>query len=348
LRSIRRRRTIAAAIGALLLASGCGHSSESIVVTGSSTVEPISIAVSERFASRTDAAQIVVDGPGTGDGFEIFCEGFADVNDASSKIKPEQEAKCAEHGVEFIEIKIGNDGIAVMTNTANDEVGCLSFADLYALTGPESQGVDSWSDAGTLAAELGSTNELPRSRLRLVGPGEESGTFVSYVELVVENFSEDRGQEATTRPDYQVSSDDNVIITGIQGSESALGWVGYAFAREAEDVALVPIAEEPGGPCVLPTDETIADGSYPIARPLFIYVNKDHAETNAPLREWVELYLSDEGRELVASVGYVPLSDEELSRSREVWASRTTGPQPAEPASSVAAPAAPSSERNTQ
>src|SRR5690606_19081071 len=148
------------------------------------------------------------------------------------------------------------------------------------------------------------TTELPDASLDIVGPGEESGTFSSFIELVIEEFTEDRGQDATTRPDYQSSADDNVIIQGIQGSDSSLGWVGFAFANEADDVKVLPIAEEPDGECIEPTPGTIADNSYPISRPLFIYVNKAKAETNPALAAFVDFYLND-AISAVSQVGYV-------------------------------------------
>jgi phosphate transport system substrate-binding protein len=302
-------------------ASG-GDLSGSVNVSGSSTVEPISIAVAERFRDENSGVDIAVDGPGTGDGFELFCQGETDINDASSKIKDEQIAACEENGIEFVELQIGNDGIAMMTSTANDAVECLTLADLYALTGPESQGFDNWSDAQDLATELGSETELPDAPLSIVGPGEESGTFSSYVELVIEEFNEDRGQDATTRPDYQASPDDNVIIQGIQGSDTSFGWVGFAFARQADGVKVLEI--DGGDGCVAPTDETIADNSYPVSRPLFIYVNPAKAEENPALTAYVDYYLND-AIDAVSQVGYVDLDEETLTATRERWESRTTG-----------------------
>jgi phosphate transport system substrate-binding protein len=306
--------------------SGGGNVEGTVVVSGSSTVEPISIAVAEKFSAANSNVDISVDGPGTGDGFELFCNGETDINDASSKVKAEQEEACEANGIEFIELQIGNDGIAMMTNSANDAVECVSFADIYALTGPESQGFGSWSDAQDLATELGSTSTLPDAPLDIVGPGEESGTYSSFVEIVIEEFNEDRGQEAETRPDYQSSADDNVIIQGIQGSDTSLGWVGFAFAREAEDVKVLEVSNE-DGECIAPTDETIGDNSYPISRPLFIYVNKEKAETNAALAAYVDFYLSDEGITSVSDVGYVDLATDDLDTTRGVWEARTTGPQ---------------------
>jgi phosphate transport system substrate-binding protein len=299
-----------------------GELSGSVVVSGSSTVEPISIAVAEKFGDQNPGVDVSVDGPGTGDGFELFCQGETDINDASSKIKDEQIAACEENGIEFVELQIGNDGIAMMTSTANEDVQCLTLADLYALTGPESQGIDNWSDAQELATELGSGTELPDAPLDIVGPGEESGTFASYVELVIEEFNEDREQEATTRPDYQASADDNVIIQGIQGSDTSFGWVGFAFAREADGVKVLEV--DGGDGCVAPTDDTIADNSYPVSRPLFIYVNPAKAEENPALAAYVDFYLG-EAISSVSEVGYVDLSEETLTGTRDRWESRTTG-----------------------
>ena len=299
-----------------------GDLSGTIVVSGSSTVEPISIAVAERFAEANPGVDISVDGPGTGDGFELFCQGETDINDASSKVKQEQIDQCEENGVEFVELQIGNDGIAMMTNTANDAVSCLTLADIYALVGPESQGFGNWSDAQDLATELGSDTELPDAPLDVTGPGEESGTYASFVELVIEEFNEDRDQNAETRPDYQASADDNVIIQGIQGSDTSFGWVGFAFAREAEGVKVLEV--DGGDGCIAPTDETIADNSYPVSRPLFIYVNPAKAEENPALAAFVDFYLND-AIDSVSEVGYVDLADEDLSSTVERWDARTTG-----------------------
>jgi len=304
---------------------GSGDLSGSVVVSGSSTVEPISISVSEKFQEVNAGVDTSVDGPGTGDGFELFCNGETDVNDASSKIKDEQIEACEANGIEFIELWIGNDGLSVMTNTANDAIDCVTLADIYALTGPESQGVDNWDDAEALANELGSTTDLPDAPLDITGPGEESGTFASFVEIVIEEFNEDRGADATTRPDYQSSADDNVILQGIQGSDTSLGWVGFAFARNAADVKILEV--DGGEGCVAPSDETVSDGSYPIARPLFIYINAAKADENPALEAWVDYYLSDDGISSVGEVGYVPLADEDLEATRGLWEARTTGAQ---------------------
>jgi len=299
-----------------------GDLSGNIVISGSSTVEPIAIAVAERFGEENSGVDVSIDGPGTGDGFELFCSGETDISNASRAIKEEEAAMCEESGVEFVELQIANDGLAILTSEANDAIECVTIADLYALTGPESQGFSNWSDAQELATELGSTTELPDAPLDITGPGEESGTYDSFVELVIEEFNEDRGAEAQTRPDYQASADDNVIIQGIQGSDTSLGWVGFAFAQEAEGVKT--LAVDGGEGCVEDTPETIADGSYPISRPLFIYVNAAKAEENPALEGFVDFFL-DDAIDAVSEVGYVDLAEDDLSATRERWAARTTG-----------------------
>jgi phosphate transport system substrate-binding protein len=318
----RGGRRIAPLFAVSLLAAGCGGGAQPgglsgrIVISGSSTVEPISIGVAERFDDANPAARISVDGPGTGDGFELFCNGETDISGASRAITPEEIESCEQAGVQYLELKVANDGIAVLTSPRNDRIGdCLSFSDLYALAGPESQGIDNWAEANDLAAEIGATKGAPFSRapLDITGPGEESGTYDSFVELVLEDIAEDRGEHPVTRPDYQASPDDNVIIQGIEGSRTSLGWVGYAFYDANRERLKAFRVAAPDGPCVAPSPQTIADGSYPISRPLFIYVNLDRMAKSPALESYVATYLSKEGLATAAEVGYVGLTPEEAA-----------------------------------
>lgn len=295
-----------------------------VIVSGSSTVEPISALVAELFNEEISAdVAIEVTGPGTSDGFERFCAGETDISDASRRVKQSEIDQCAANGVEMVEIKVAIDGLSIITSAANDAVTCLSFADLYALLGPESQGFDNWGDAQALATELGSSTTLPDAPLVVTAPGEESGTFGSFVEIVIEEFNEDRGQDATTRPDYTASANDNVIIEGIAGSPTSLGWVGYAFAEE--NIGRVKLLEVDGGDgCIAPTPETIADNSYPISRDLFIYVNLAKAAESPAVAAYVDFYLSDGLIDRVLeTVPYVPLAPDVLSESQAAWTART-------------------------
>jgi phosphate transport system substrate-binding protein len=305
--------------------TGAGDASGEVNVSGSSTVLPISTAAGEAFMAENGDASVIVDGPGTGDGFELFCGGEIDIADASRPIDEEEAAACEENGVEYVELQVANDGMAVMTNP-NNSVECLSFADLYALIGPESEGFGNWSDAQAIAGELGSTTEFPDGSLDLTGPGTESGTYDSFVELAITPIAEERGiaEDAaeTTRPDYDASPDDNVIIQNIESSDTSLGWVGFAYAEQAGDgVTEVPVAAEPDGDCVEPSAETIADGSYPLSRPLFIYVSAQAAEENTAVAPFVDFYLANLA-EFVEGAGYVALPDDQAADTVSSWEGR--------------------------
>jgi phosphate transport system substrate-binding protein len=296
--------------------------SGSITVSGSSTVEPISTGVAEALKAANPDFNFTIEGPGTGDGFKRFCAGETDISDASRKIKAEGEADvCQAAGIEYIELPIAYDGITVMTSPANSGVECLSFADLYALIGPESQGFTTWAAAQPLATELGSKVTYPNSSLDITGPGEESGTFDSFVELVLTGIATERGKDATTRPDYVASPNDNTIIEGVAGSDSSLGWVGFAFAEENKDkVKEVAVSKEPGGECIAPSADTIADGSYPISRTLYIYVNKAKAAENPAVKAYVDYYLTDGTiSKVLETVPYVNLPADALTQSRTTW-----------------------------
>ncbi|HEX7195996.1 MAG TPA: phosphate ABC transporter substrate-binding protein PstS family protein [Candidatus Limnocylindria bacterium] len=297
-----------------------------IVISGSSTVEPITSIVAEDFTAENPDIQYSVDGPGTGDGFALFCAGEIDISDASRAINEEEVAACEENGISYVELRVAIDGLSVITSPENTEVSCLGFGDLYALLGPESQGFESWSDADELAGEIGADfgethAPYPDADLVVTAPGEESGTFDSFVELVIADVAEARGQDETTRPDYQTSGDDNVIVENIAGSATSLGWVGYAFAAESSD-SVKALEIDGGDGCVAPTPETIASNEYPIARPLFIYVNAAEAEARPELAAFVDYYLSDDGMAAVTEADYVALDTAALEETRAAWEGR--------------------------
>ena len=307
-------------------AAGAGGAAGSIIVAGSSTVEPISTGVAEAFKAANPDFNYTITGEGTGDGFQRFCAGETDISDASRAIKAEGEADvCAANGVEYIELKIAVDGIGVLTAKDNAAVTCLSFADIYSLVGPESTGFAKWADGQAIATALGSSTALPDADLSVFGPGEESGTFDSFVELVLAAPAEARqiaDDQITTRPDYTASANDNAIIEGIGGSPTSLGWVGFAFYEENLDtVKAISVSEEPNGTCVEPTAESIADNSYPIARDLYIYVNKAKAAENAAVAGFVDYYLADGTISTVLeTVPYVNLAPEALAETQAAWA----------------------------
>jgi phosphate transport system substrate-binding protein len=310
--------------------SGEGLTGE-LVISGSSTVEPITVAVAEKFNGQHPDVNMSISGPGTSDGFEQFCAGETVMSDASRSIKEEEIAKCEENGIEFVELHIATDGLSVVTSVENDFATCLNYADIWSLLGPESEGFDSWADANQLAKKYGgSAAPYPNERLVVTAPGEESGTFGSFVEIVLESFVEEAGiaeyeEEVAPRPDYQASGNDNVIIEGIGGTPSSLGWVGFAFyVNNQETVKALEI--DGGDGCVAPSEETIASFDYPISRPLYVYVDAARAD-DAEVEAFVDYYLSDEGIASATEVGYVAIPEEDLEETRSIWEERTTGTQ---------------------
>jgi phosphate transport system substrate-binding protein len=335
---MRKPGALVAALAAVsLLGAACAGSAEgsggggsgtltgSIFISGSSTVEPISALVAELFAEENPDVEITVEGPGTGDGFELFCNGETDISDASRPIEEDEVEACAANGIEYTELEVALDGISVLTSPNNDSISCLNNGDLYALLGPESEGFESWADANDLAGEVGgSAAPYPDAPLAVTAPGEESGTYDAFIELSgIPDLAEERGlpeeQWETTRPDYQASANDNVIIDGIAGSDTSLGWVGFSFFEQNQDV--VKALEIDGGEgCVTPSFDSISDGSYPLSRSLYIYVNNAKAAESEALSAFVDFYVTDTGvRTAVEEVAYVVLPDDRIEATRAAW-----------------------------
>lgn len=331
MRKARHTGIIVGALALMLVATACGGSDDnsggggasdltgSLSISGSSTVEPITSLVAENFRSNNPGVDIVVNGPGTSDGFALFCNGETDINDASRQIKDEEIALCQEAGIDYIELAVGKDALTVVGNPDNP-IGCLSLGDLYALFGPESQGFESWSDANSLAQESGGNGGFPDSSLTIVAPGEESGTYGSFIDLATKSIAEERGQDPddVLRPDYQISADDNVIIDNAGGTPGGLGFVGFSYAQNAGG-AVKEFQIDNGGGCVAPGVDTVNDGTYPLGRTLYIYVSKEKLAGNDALEGFVDLYLSDEGIAAVTDVQYIALPASDLEASRAAW-----------------------------
>jgi ABC-type phosphate transport system substrate-binding protein len=210
----------------------------------------------------------------------------------------------------------GGDG-----DSANAVPECLTSQDLYAIFGPESTEVQTWADAQTLATELESTTELPaEGDLQIYGPGTESGTYDAFVELALADIAEERQipeEEIAVGVEYTSSPEDNAIVSGVAGGEGTLGWLGYAFyANNTDELRAVQV--DAGDGCVEPTIETIADGSYALSRPLYIYVNSAKLEEKPALASFVDLWLND-AYSSVEDAGYVALPDEDLEATRTTF-----------------------------
>ena len=239
-------------------------------------------------------AKVTVGISGTGGGFKKFCSGEIDISDASRPIKPTEVEACKAKGIEYIELPIAYDGLAVMVNPKNDWASCMTVKELKALWEPEAQGkVSKWSQLRP---------GWPDKDIHLFGPGVDSGTYDYFTDAIV-------GKEHSSRGDFQSSEDDNVLVQGIANDPLALGFFGFAYYEENKNkLKLLGIddekAEDTAG-CIQPSVETVEKGTYqPLSRPLFIYVKKSVA-TNPPIKAFVQYYLQN-AQKLVREVGYIP------------------------------------------
>ncbi len=261
-----------------------------VSIDGSSTVFPITEAVAEEFRRVEPAVRVTVGVSGTGGGFKRFCSGETDISNASRPIKEPERKACAEHGVQYLELPVAADGLSVVVNSKNTFVDSLTVQELKRVWEPDSK-ITRWNQVRP---------HWPDERIRLFGPGTDSGTFDYFTEAVV-------GREDASRPDYTASEDDNVLVQGISGERYSLGYLGYAYYVENKDrLKIVPIDPGDGRP-VTPTGETINDGTYkPLSRPLFIYVNVRSLRERPAVGAFVKYYLQ-EAKALAPLVGYVPL-----------------------------------------
>ena len=266
--------------------------SGTIEIDGSSTVAPVTEAVAEEYRKFQGDVLVNVGISGTGGGFKRFTVGDTDISDASRPIKDSEAAAAAENGIGYLELLVGVDGLSVMVNPQNDFVECMTTEQLKMLWEPESS-VDSWNDLDA---------SWPDRKINLYGPGTDSGTFDYFTEEIM-------GEAKLSRADYTRSEDDNVLVQGISGDRNALGYFGYAYYAQNQD-KLKLVAVDGGNGCVLPSIETIADGSYgALSRPLFIYVSTAALE-RPEVRDFVEFYMLN-GAQLTEEIGYVPLSAQE-------------------------------------
>ena len=275
-----------------------------VEIDGSSTVFPIMEAVVEDFQMQNRGVRVTVGISGTGGGFRRFCAGETDISDASRPIRDSEREECAANGIEFTEIPLAWDGLSVIASHDNDWATCLTTGELAAIWNPEST-VTMWSDIRP---------EFPNEEIHLYGPGTSSGTFDYFTEAI-------NGESGASRADYQASEDDNVLVQGIAGDATALGYFGFAYYVENQE-RLRAIQVDNGSGCVGPSRETIEDGSYaPLSRPLFIYVN--HASAARPEVGAFLTYALDYGPEVIPTTGYIPLTDEQYSTQRGVVAGLT-------------------------
>ena len=279
--------------------SGGGDLSGSISLDGSSTVQPFAEAAGELFKEDNSGVDVTVGAAGTSGGFEKFCAGETDISDASRPIEPEEEKACQDGGVEYTEVQVANDGIAIVTNP-EVAISCLTTDQLAQLWEPDSK-ISNYSQLGD-DADTGEA--LPDVDVSLYGPGTDSGTFDYFTEQIV-------GEEGASRDDYQPSEDDNVLVQGVSGDSGGLGYFGFSYYEQNQD-ALNLVSVDSGDGCVAPSVETIQDGSYaPLARPLFMYPAAKALE--APQVEGFMNFVVGDYSEIADAALIVPMDDTQAS-----------------------------------
>lgn len=311
---MRSRLATLAFAGLAITLAACGGDSSSggsdlsgtIRIDGSSTVGPLSEAAAELFREENPNVRVTVGISGTGGGFEKFCAEEIDVADASRSIDSEEEVPiCKENGVSYEEVQVANDGIAVVANPDNDWAKCLTTAELNRIWDRGSS-VNDWSAV---------RSEFPSESMKLFGPGTDSGTFDFFTEEV-------NGEKGQSRSDYSPSEDDNITVQGVAGDKGNLGYFGLSYAEENTDK--LKIVEVDGGDgCVVPSTETVQDGSYkPLSRPLFIYPSAaalKRPEVDAFVKFYVDNYQA-----IAEQARFVPMTDEQAGKAKQTAGSTGT------------------------
>src|SRR5688500_1595013 len=284
-----------------------------ITVDGSSTVFPIAEAVAEEFGKDNPNARTPTVGiSGTGGGFQKFCRGETDISNASRPIRPAEIEACQKAGVEYIEVPIAYDGLAIVVNPKNTWAATITADELKTLWSPEAQNkVTRWNQVRA---------SWPTREIRLFGAGVDSGTYDYFTEATV-------GKEGASRGDFTSSEDDNVIVQGVASDELALGFLPLAYVEaNREKLKLVPVddakADNGPGP-ITPSAQAARDVTdQPLSRPLFVYVTRRAAD-RPEIQQFVDTFFSR--TDLVKEVGYIELTPQIYELARKHFADRKTG-----------------------
>lgn len=281
-------------------------SAQDVNITGSSTVYPIAVAMADEFNIET-GIEVSVVSSGSSTGLKALCSGDVPIANASRHIKEKDYLICDENDIsrdDIIELPIGLDALTVAVNPENEVTSCLDYEQLASIWQNES-GIKNWTDVFDDAPE--------KSEIKLYGPSTASGTYGFFVEEVLEGVY---GDEASHSVDYFPTEDDAVIVELVSENKYSLLYVGLAYYLENED-SLKALEIDGGEGCVAPSGETATDGSYPLSRPLFMYVNKNMLADEGVF-DFLEFVLSEDFRDIITEVGYATLSDEMYEEALEL------------------------------
>jgi phosphate transport system substrate-binding protein len=293
--------TLAAAVAALALipvVAGCGGDDGGsgggvITADGSSTVGPFVTRAAEDFKDEA-GVDVTVGISGTGGGFERFCAGETDLSNASRSIDEEEEALCADAGVEFVEFRVATDALTNVVNKDNDWVDCLTVDQLNAIWEPGSK-VKNWNQVDA---------SFPDVPMKLYGAGTDSGTFDYFTDVI-------NGEEGASRSDFSATEDDNVTVQGVSGDRGALGYFGFSYFEENQ-ATLKALEVDGGSGCVAPSVEAAQNDTYtPLSRPLFVYVKQSSFDDNEDVRDFIR-FMFENNETIATEAKFVPLSQEQV------------------------------------
>jgi phosphate transport system substrate-binding protein len=268
-----------------------------IRIDGSSTVGPLTEAAAEMFQMENPDVRVTVGISGTGGGFEKFAAGETDISDASRPIKDEEAQALADAGIEYGEMTVAMDGLAVVVNPENDWADSLTVEQLNMIWDADSK-IDNWNQVDP---------SFPDVPLELFGPGTDSGTFDYFTDVI-------NGEEGVSRTDYLATEDDNVAVQGVAGSKGGMAYFGLSYYEQNTDTLKVLAIDGGSGP-VTPSRETVQSGEYqPLSRPLFIYVKKESLE-RPEVAAFVQFYL-DNLTQIAEQALFVPLTEEQTAESQ--------------------------------
>jgi phosphate transport system substrate-binding protein len=283
-------------------AGASGAASGEVRVDGSSTVAPLTAAAGELFGATPEGSgvNVSVGQSGTGGGFQKFCAGETDISNASREIKDEEAKACADAGIEFGEIIVANDALTLVVNKENDWATCLTTGELKKIWEPAAEEtVTNWNQV---------RDGFPDVPLELFGAGTDSGTFDYFTKAI-------NGEEGASRTDYSPTEDDNITVTGVEGTKGALGYFGFSYYEENMD-KLTAVQVDSGNGCVAPSVETSQDGTYtPLSRPLFIYVAKS-SMAKPEVASFVEFYVNNDAQ-VTEKALFIPLNTEQQATAKQ-------------------------------
>lgn len=324
-RPVRRAGTTAAVVGACAVLTLVGCSSQpldgTLNITGSATMLPLMSEVIGDFTAEHPLVTAKVDLAGTSSGMLLFCEGLANIAAASRPMSEREATDCQAAGIEYAQLLIARDAVVAFTKASANEPTCLTFDDLYALTGPESGGFVTWEDAQPLARELGSSTEFPDKPLNVIAPDAENGTRGLFLTEVIEPIAEGRGTVTALAPTSYEAPGQAALISAVIRSEAPLAFVGYARLAPYDN-QIQRFEVDAGDGCVAPTPETIDDGTYPLARPLYVYVNTKAAAADPTVAAFVENLTSDRVMGDVAARQALSLDEGDRAAAREQFAAQ--------------------------